>query len=127
MKPSAYMLKRLALTFGLSLAMASAASAQEAVGKWTGTVKTPGGAIPIIVTITKGEDGALSGGLESPSQAPGMIIPIDTIKADEELFSFTIEAIDGDFMGVWQDGAKTWSGAWTQAGHSLPLELSPAK
>lgn len=119
--------KRILLAAGIALACSSAALAQEAAGKWTGVIKVPGGDLPIIVTIKKAADGSLSGGLESPSQAPGMVIPIDTIKADEELFSFTIAAIDGDFMGVWQDEAKTWSGAWTQGGRSLPLELKPAE
>ncbi len=119
--------KRILLVSSLVLACSGAALAQEAAGKWTGVIKVPGGELPIVVTIAKAADGSLSGGLESPSQAPGMVIPIDTIKADDELFSFTIAAIDGDFMGVWQDETKTWSGAWTQSGRSLPLELKPAE
>lgn len=112
---------------GLALACAGAAWAQEAAGKWTGMIKVPGQDLPVIVTIAKAADGTLSGGLESPTQAPGMVIPIDTIKADDELFSFTINTIQGDFMGVWQEETKTWSGAWTQSGQSFPLELAPAK
>lgn len=119
--------KRLAVIAAAAIAFAGAASAQEAAGKWTGAVKVQGMEIPLIVTVTKGSDGALTGGLESPSQAPGMVIPIDTIKADDELFSFAIAAIDGDFMGVWQAGSKSWSGAWTQSGQSFPLELKPAQ
>ncbi len=116
-----------AMTVATMLAMfAAGAAAQEAAGKWAGVVKAPGAELPIIVTVAKAADGTLSGGLESPTQAQGMVIPIDTIKADEELFSFTIPSIQGDFMGVWQDEVKSWSGAWTQSGRSFPLELKPA-
>lgn len=120
-------IKRLAVVAAAAIACAGAGWAQEAAGKWTGSVKVQGTEIPLIVTVTKGANGALSGGLESPSQAPGMVIPIDTIKADDELFSFAIAAIDGDFMGVWQAESKSWSGAWTQSGMSFPLELKPAR
>ena len=119
--------RRLIFAALLAVAGAGIASAQEAAGKWTGVIKVPGNDLQIIVTVAKAADGSLSGGLESPSQAPGMVIPIDTIKADDELFSFTINAIQGDFMGVWQDKTKTWSGAWTQSGQSFPLELKPAE
>lgn len=103
------------------------ASAQEAAGKWTGSIKTPAGELPIVVTIQKGDGGALTGGLESPSQAPDLIIPLENIKADDELMSFEAPSIQGDFTGVWQEDSKSWSGAWTQSGRSLPLELAPAK
>lgn len=93
--------KQFLLAAGLAFASGGAALAQEAAGKWTGVIKVPGAELPIIVTVAKAADGSLSGGLESPSQAPGMVIPIDPIKADDKLFSFTIAAIDGDFMGVW--------------------------
>ncbi|MEZ6030811.1 MAG: hypothetical protein R3C46_13805 [Hyphomonadaceae bacterium] len=120
-------IRQLLIATGLVLAGVGAAHAQEAAGKWTGVIKVPGTDLPIIVTIDKGADGALSGGLESPSQAPGLIVPVETIKADEEQFSFTVNAIGGDFMGIWQDDRKTWSGAWSQSGQSFPLELALAK
>jgi len=103
------------------------AFAQEAAGKWTGMIKTPAGDLPIVVTVSKGADGALTGGLESPSQAPGMIIPLANLKANDELFSFDAPSIQGDFTGVWQDDRKSWSGAWTQGGRSLPLELAKSQ
>lgn len=118
---------RIALAAILACALAPLASAQDAVGKWKGTLKGPDGELPVGVTITKGADGKLAGNLESPSQAPGQLFPASGIDTDGSKLNIQAEVLQGNYAGVWDDGRKVWVGKWTQNGVEMPLELTRAE
>src|SRR5690242_7743779 len=105
-----------------SFAYAAAACAEDAVGKWTGTLTTPGGELPLVVTVTKAADGKLSGNLESVAQAPGQPFPLDTITSDGSTLSWTLSMVGASFTGKWDAAQKAWVGSFTQGG-SLPLSF----
>lgn len=75
----------------ITLALAAPIFAQDAVGKWTGTVKTPGGDLPIIFVVTKDTTGKLGATLESPLQAPGMLLVADAAANDGDTLSLTLD------------------------------------
>jgi uncharacterized protein len=107
-----------------SLAMAASAWAEDAVGKWTGTLTgTPQGDLPLVITVAKASDGKLSANLESPAQAPGMMIPATTIASDGTTLSFTVDNLQVSYSGKWDAAKKAWVGTFTQGG-SLPLSLT---
>ena len=105
-----------------SLAMAGVAWAEDAVGKWSGVV---GGALPIVITVTKAADGKLSATLESTAQAPGRQFPLDTITSDGTTLSFSLAMVQASFTGKWDAAQKAWVGTFTQ-GSDVPLSLTRA-
>jgi hypothetical protein len=112
------------LLVAASLAMAASAWAEDAVGKWAGTlVGTPQGDLPLVITVAKGADGKFSANLESPAQAPGMLIPATTIASDGATIAFTVENLRVSYSGKWDAAQKAWVGAFTQNGGSMPLSL----
>lgn len=118
-------LKGLALA-ACSIAMAAAAWAEDAVGKWTGTLTgTPQGDLPLVITVAKAADGKLSANLESPAQAAGMLIAADTITSDGTTLTFTVARLQVSYTGKWDAAQKAWVGTFTQGG-SLPLALKRA-
>src|SRR6185295_5002267 len=107
--------------------MAAAAWAEGAVGKWSGVLTgTPQGDLPLVITVTKSADGKLSANLESPAQAPGMLIPATTIASDGATIAFTVENLGVNYSGKWDAAKKAWVGTFTQNGGSLPLSLAKA-
>ena len=98
---------------------ARGASAQEAVGDWSGLLA---GKLHIIVHVTRDAAGDHVT-LESPDQG-SFVLTADTVAADATHFSFTIARIHGGFDGVWSTEKNGWAGTWTQ-GSSLPLVLTP--
>ena len=86
------MRKRLALVLGLVL-LAAPAFAADVDGKWTGSVETPMGAIPVGFTFKA--DGAV---LTGTSQGPdGSEIPIKDGKVDGSKIAFSVSI---DFGGM---------------------------
>ncbi|HEX5008513.1 MAG TPA: hypothetical protein VFV70_15470 [Hyphomonadaceae bacterium] len=106
-----------------SLAVAAAAWAEDAAGKWSGVVA---GAIPIVITVTKAADGKLSATLESTAQAPGQQFPLDTITSDGATLSFSLAMVQASFTGRWDAAQKAWVGTFTQ-GADVPLSLTRAQ
>src|SRR5690349_16710601 len=113
---------RIVMLAACSIAMAAAAWAEDAVGKWTGTLATPGGELPLVVTVAKGADGKLTGSLESVAQAAGQQFPLDTITSDGSTLSWTLTMVQASFTGKWDAAQKAWVGTFTQGG-SIPLSL----
>lgn len=110
----------------LAMAAAPFAWAQEPAGKWTGNVKAPGAEIPIVLVIAKAADGKLSATLESPSQAPGMAMPVDSVALTDGELTFAMAQILGEYKGKWSESAKTFDGTWTQGGTAMELDLARA-
>jgi hypothetical protein len=106
-----------------AIAMAGAAWAEDAVGKWKGDLNMPTGAVlPLVITVAKAADGKLSAQLESPAQAPGKQFPADTITSDGTKMTFTLAAMRVSYTGTWDVKKKAWVGTFTQGG-DVPLEL----
>jgi hypothetical protein len=108
-----------------SLAFAAAAWAEDAVGKWTGTLTTPGGELPLVITVSKAADGKLSGSLESVAQAPGQPFPLDAITSDGSTLTWTLAMFQASYTGKWDAAQKAWVGTFTQGG-PLPLSFKRA-
>lgn len=117
-------MRRLMVAALSAFAMIGIAHAQDAVGKWAGTVKAPGMDLPVIVTITKADDGKLVANLESTSQAPGVLLAADTVKNEGDTLTLTFERIDGDYKASWNSEAKVWVGTWTQADTPMKLTMT---
>lgn len=111
----------------LAVAAAPFAWAQDPAGKWTGNVKAPGAEIPIVLVVMKAADGKLSATLESPKQAPGMVMPLDSIAVTGDTLTFAMAQILGDYKGTWNESAKMWDGIWTQNGTPMELDLTRAE
>ena len=103
---------------------AGAAWAEDAVGKWTGLVKSPDGDIPFVLNVAKDADGKLTAMGESPAQAPGMKIPADNVTSDGDTLTFDVASVAGRYEGAWDDAKKSWVGIWSQSGYDMPLDLA---
>lgn len=117
---------RVAKTIALALAAAALplpAWAQEAAGDWVGPLQlTPEVRLPLAVHITRGEDGTLSGTMDSPRQNITGMALADVISADGTL-SFSVPTIGGTYKGSWDAATSRWKGEWKQAQQTWPLEL----
>ncbi|MEQ1784225.1 MAG: hypothetical protein ABMA14_22960 [Hyphomonadaceae bacterium] len=107
-------------------AMIGTAFAEDAAGKWIGVVKAPGADIPFNVTVAKGASGDLTATAESPTQAPGMVIPTEAVKSDGASFSFDVSMAQGSYSGTWDAAKNAWVGIWKQSGINMPLEFTRA-
>lgn len=101
------------------------ARAQEAAGEWHGTLTTPAATLRIGVTITAKAGGGYEGALTSPDQTPAPI-PLDEVKAEGGVLSFSIPAARASYTGRWDAGRKAWVGDFSQ-GAALPLVLTAGK
>lgn len=115
-------MRRIVVGALIAAAMATPALAQDAVGKWIGTVKAPGQDLPIVVVIAKDAAGKLSATLESTSQAPGVLLAADTVTNEGDKLLLTFDRILGDYKATWNTEAKVWVGTWTQA--ETPMKLT---
>ena len=120
--------KSACLAIGMAVALfgSSAAWAEDAVGKWTGFVKAPEADIPLNLSVTKDAAGALSATAESPTQAPGMVIPTENVASDGANLSFDVALAAGSYSGTWDAAKGAWVGAWKQGGLDMPMELKRA-
>jgi hypothetical protein len=98
-------------------------SAADALGRWQGTLQTGAGDLPLVLTITRNADGALAASLESPSQAPGLQIPVTSIAVVDGRLTFQSAPLRASFEGKWVAGKQQWQGTFTQ-GVALPLTLA---
>lgn len=116
------------VAMGMTAALfgSGAAWAQDAVGKWVGVVKAPEADIPLNLTVTKDGAGALSATAESPTQAPGMVIPTENVTNDGDKLSFDVALAQGSYAGIWDAANSAWIGVWKQNGLEMPMELRRA-
>ncbi len=106
---------------GIALLGSGVARAEDAAGDWAGLIA---GQLHIVVHLARGNDGKLTGMLESLDQGDARI-PLGAVDATPDHLTFTIPAINGRYDGTW-DGAKAqWTGTWNQ-GRSIPLDLHRA-
>jgi hypothetical protein len=117
---------RIVVAAGLVLVGAGAAWAEDAVGKWTGAVEFPLWDVPLNVMVTKGTDGKLAATVESPTQAPGVVMPTENVTSDGNALSFEVAMVRGSYSGTWDASKKAWVGTWKQNGRETQLDLTKA-
>jgi len=116
------LLLALLLLAGLNIGAAALAQASpDPVGPWYGVLETPRGALTLVITISRGADGALKADLESPDQNPGKL-PVTSIKVDGDQLIFTAAPLSVTYKGSWDAATQAWNGTFTQ-GADLPLKL----
>lgn len=107
-----------AIFFGIML-FGQANPNSKVIGIWDGKLEA-GGATYRLVVHVRNEEGKLNGAMESPDQGPGEI-KVDTMKFEDNKFTFTINAIGGSYEGTLKDGQL--EGKWIQSGQSFDLNL----
>jgi len=90
-------------------------------GTWEGTLDAGTAQLRLVLHLSRGDGGTLTGTMDSPDQgATG--IPLTTVEGDEERLTFAVQALGASYEGVLgPDG--TVSGTFTQGPVSLPLML----
>ena len=110
----------------VAAAVAAPAAAQEAPkdigGAWRGVLIAGPNLLRVVVRVTAGADGKLSGEFVSIDQSPRGF-PLADVKAAGGSFSFALPQIAASFQGQWDAGRGAWVGAWKQGPASLPLTL----
>jgi len=111
----------------LMTACASDRNKNKAVGDWHGQLDTGSGKLTLIVTIKEDGEGALSGVMETPDQAPGTLISITTVTAQDDHLHLDLQPVAAVYDGDWNASEKSWSGVWKQSGVELPLTLEQGR
>lgn len=113
------------ISFGIVLSTSDAvaqARSTEIAGTWQGTLAVSGLQLRLIVEVTKGADGKLSGVLTSVDQGNAKI-PIDSITFEKSTLRFGIAKLLIDFEGKIGPDGQGIQGTFTQAGNALPFTL----
>jgi hypothetical protein len=94
------------------------------VGKWEGTLETPGGRLRLVFNLTS-KAGSADGTIDSLDQG-AMGIPMDEISVTNGTIRISAHVINGSYTAKLSEDGKTLTGAWSQRGGSLPLVLTRA-
>jgi pimeloyl-ACP methyl ester carboxylesterase len=97
-----------------------APAGQGVEGIWLGTIVTGRASLRIVVKISQGADGALTGKMDSLDQGT-LDLPLDSITFKDGSFHFGLKAAGVAYEGVLSKDGSEFSGAWSQHGRSLPL------
>jgi hypothetical protein len=108
----------------LLIACASAQTAPNVAGDWTGTLDANGTLLRVIVHL-KGDAKQLTGAVDSLDQG-AMGIPIETGKVEGSTLHFDVGTLNGSYEGKLNDGATEVVGNWSQGDNKLPLTLKRA-
>lgn len=92
------------------------------VGKWEGSLETPGGKLRLAFNLDN-KSGAAAGTIDSLDQG-AMGIPMDEISTTGGSILISVRAVGGKFAGKLDTEGRTLAGDWTQGGATLPLVLS---
>jgi hypothetical protein len=97
----------------IAIAILSApAFAEDAVGKWVGTLAGADGPVPVKLSVDMGADGKLTATGEGP-QGP---VKVESVATDGKSLSFTAPELMGKYSATWDDASKSWVGMFNQAG-----------
>lgn len=95
--------------------------AADISGDWHGVLQGPG--LQIIVHLQAGEDGKLTGSIDSIDQgAKGL--PLADISATDTALSFTLPKAASRYDARWDAASQSWTGHWSQGGATLVLNLN---
>ena len=113
-----------AFTLALGGAPAIAQGQLDPAGYWIGGLQINAQVVlRIAVDITAGEDGSLSGTLDSPDQN-SFGTPLADVALQFETLVFSVPSIGASYQGSWDLERQWWDGTFTQAGQSWPLVLA---
>ena len=119
-KPFAAMVMSLLLVG--SIGRAAEPSGKEPV--WEGTLKVrPGAELRLVIHVTKGDGGALTGTLDSPDEG-FKELKLSSITLDKSRLAFELKVSGANYDGKLNAGGTEAVGTWTQHGASVPLTLS---
>jgi pimeloyl-ACP methyl ester carboxylesterase len=108
----------------LAALVATPAAAQgDVTGDWHGTLTTPSGSLRLQITLRAGADGALTGELEIPDQAPGRKRPMSTVSVADGRLRFVIPSGNISYEGAWNASTQRFDGTFRQ-GVELPLAFA---
>jgi len=92
----------------------------NAAGDWSGTIRSGGAAKHIFVHIRRTLAGAYVGTMDSP-EGVERNVEIKPLAATDGAFAFA--AGQARFQGEWDAARGRWTGTWTDAGESWPVDL----
>jgi uncharacterized protein len=109
------------LAAALVLPMDAAAQPSPVAGEWGGSLQVGGQSLPLVFRIVEGEDGSLTGTMDSPAQgATG--IPVESTTLEGDRLVMELPPLAARFEGTLVEPDRI-EGEWTQGGASLPLQL----
>ena len=94
------------------------------VGKWEGSLETPGGKLRLVFNLAN-KDGSASGTIDSLDQG-AMGIPMNEISATNGAIKIAVRMVAGSYAGKLNEDGKVLTGEWSQGGMTLPLVLNKA-
>jgi len=100
------------------LATAHPVQAEDATGHWKGRIAN---SLSVFLQFDKTAEGQWQGTLSVPQQR--VVAKVDQLTVSEEQISFKLLPLNAGFTARWNAEAKAWTGTWTQAGQSTPLNL----
>ena len=96
----------------------------EFVGKWEGTLETPGGKLRTVFNFAN-KGGSAIGTIDSPDQGTTGI-PMNEISVANGSIKITVPLVKGSYAGKLSQDGKVLTGEWSQGGATLPLVLTKA-
>ncbi len=118
-----------ALAVVLIAGPAMAQTTPDMVGGWHGYAQVTTGGQMMILTVTRGGDGVLTGEFENRDVAPGRRAPVSEIVAANGRLTFRIAPLNVSYEGTWDEAAKQWRGAISRGATALNFSrgLPPPK
>ena len=104
----------------LSLGATAGPSVSALIGDWEGKIDTGNGSLRVIVHISQGAEGTLTGSLDSPDQG-STGTALDSINYKDPDLHFAIESFGSSFDGKMNRDSSEITGEWKQSGRTLPL------
>jgi hypothetical protein len=98
-----------------------AARVRDLSGQWQGTLQTAEG-LRNVLKIARSENGGWTAKLYSIDQAPEPI-PMSSILFCGSELRFSVDAVQGSYLGKLTPDGQSIAGAWTQRGKVSPLDL----
>ena len=108
------------LIFFFTFLLSASLFSQDITGTWNGILDVPGMQLRMLVNISQSETG-YTGTMDSPDQG-AKDIPISDIVFTNNSLSFSVPAAGVTYKGTFEN--ETIKGTFSQAGSSLPLNLS---
>ncbi|MBZ5576607.1 MAG: hypothetical protein LAP40_08630 [Acidobacteriia bacterium] len=105
----------------LSALVAGGLCAQDIVGDWHGTIKTPATDLRIALHITKGDNGGLKATMDSVDQGANGLVA-SSVKIENGKLTFDVDVVNGSYEGTVSKDGSSIAGAWSQ-GQAMPLEF----
>jgi hypothetical protein len=100
----------------------SAATTNDLVGNWHGTLDTGTVKLRLIFKITKSSEGKLTAKLDSVDQG-ARDIPVETVLLTDKSLRLEVKSVNGVYTGTLDATGKKAAGEWKQGAQALPLTL----